>query len=95
MNARYNSHAENTHACPTNSKSPRTPKTLSLGVERQILGVKMSTLLIHMWHAHCKRLDAALKPSANERKKTRNKKHETKRFSTSAVYRLRLSETKK
>ena len=72
MNARYNFHAENTHACPTNSKSPCTPKTLSLGVERQILGVKIITLVIHMRHAHCKRLDAALKPSANERKKTRN-----------------------
>ena len=38
--------------------------------------------------------NAAVKPSANERKKTRNKKKETKRFSTPAVYRLRHSETK-
>ena len=36
-----------------------------------------------------------LKPGANESKKTRNKKQETKRFSTFAVYRLRHSETKK
>ena len=36
-----------------------------------------------------------VKPNANERQNTRNKKHETKRFSTSAVYRLRHPETKK
>ena len=36
-----------------------------------------------------------LNPDANESKKTRNKKQETKRFSTFAVYRLRHSETKK
>ena len=36
-----------------------------------------------------------LKPGANESQKTRNKKQETKRFSTFAVYRLRHSETKK
>ena len=43
------------------SLSPCTPKALSLGVERQILGVKINTLFIHMWHAYSKRLDAALK----------------------------------
>ena len=26
-----------------------------------ILGIKISTLFIHLWHAHCKRLDAALR----------------------------------
>ena len=35
-----------------------------------------------------------LKPSANERQKTQNKKHETKQFSLSAVYRLCHCETK-
>ena len=35
-----------------------------------------------------------VKPSANESQKTRNKKHETKRFSTAAVYHLSHSETK-
>ena len=29
-----------------------------------------------------------VRPSSNERPKTRNEKHETKRFSTSAVYHL-------
>ena len=38
-------------------KSPCTPKALSLSVERQILGVKIKTLFIHMWHAHCKQPD--------------------------------------
>ena len=42
------------------SKSPCTPKALSLGVERHILGLKITTLFIHMWHAHCKQLDAEL-----------------------------------
>ena len=42
-------------------KSPCTPEALLLCVERQILGVKISSLLIHMWHAHSKRLDAALR----------------------------------
>ena len=27
--------------------------------ERQILGVKIRILFTHMWHAHCKQLDAA------------------------------------
>ena len=36
-----------------------------------------------------------VKAAANESQKTRNKKQETKRFSTFAVYRLRHSETKK
>ena len=40
-------------------------------------------------------ISGLLKPGANESKKTRNKKQETKRFSTFAVYRLRHSETKK
>ena len=35
-----------------------------------------------------------IKPSANECQKTRNKKHETIRFSTTAIYRLRHSKTK-
>ena len=43
------------------SWSPCTPEAFSLSVERQILGVKISRLLIHMRHAHCKRLDAALR----------------------------------
>ena len=38
-----------------------TPKALSLGVERQILGVQISALVIHMWHAHIKGLEAAFK----------------------------------
>ena len=42
-------------------QAPRTKKALSFDVERQILGVKISALVIHMWHAHSKRLDAALK----------------------------------
>ena len=37
----------------------------------------------------------SLRAAANESQKTRNKKQETKRFSTFAVYRLRHSETKK
>ena len=41
--------------------SPCTPKALSPGVERQILGVKISAHAIHMWHAHNKRLDVAFK----------------------------------
>ena len=41
--------------------SPCTPKALSPGVERQILGVKISARVIQLWHAHCKRLDAAFK----------------------------------
>ena len=36
-----------------------------------------------------------LRAATNESQKTRNKKQETKRFSTFAVYRLRHSETKK
>ena len=43
------------------SKSTYTPDALSLGVERQIIGLKISALVIHMWHAHSKRLDAAFK----------------------------------
>ena len=42
-------------------KSPCTPKALSPGVERQILGVKINSRAIQLWHAHCKRLDAAFK----------------------------------
>ena len=34
-----------------------------------------------------------LKPKANGRHKTQNEKHETKRFSTYMVYRLRHAET--
>ena len=41
--------------------SPCTPKALSPGVERQIIGVKISARVIQLWHAHCKRLDAAFK----------------------------------
>ena len=41
--------------------SPCTSKALSLGVERQILGVKISANVIPMWHAHSKRLDAAVR----------------------------------
>ena len=41
--------------------SPCTPKALSPGVERQILGVKISARVIQLWHAHCKRLNAAFK----------------------------------
>ena len=36
-----------------------------------------------------------LRAATDESQKTRNKKQETKRFSTFAVYRLRHSETKK
>ena len=38
-----------------------TLKALSPGVERQILVVKISARVIQLWHAHCKRLDAAFK----------------------------------
>ena len=38
--------------------------------------------------------DTALRAATNESQKTRNKKQETKRFSTFAVSRLRPSETK-
>ena len=38
--------------------------------------------------------DPNFRAGANESKKTRNKKQETKRFSTFTVYRLRHSETK-
>ena len=43
----------------TITKSQFTPNTLTLGVERQILGVKIRTLFNHVWHAYCKGLDAA------------------------------------
>ena len=39
-------------------------------------------------------IDLSLRAGGNESKKTRNKKQETKRFNTFAVYRLRHSETK-
>ena len=42
-------------------KSPCTPMAMSLGIELKILGVKISSLFFHMWHAQCKRLDAALR----------------------------------
>ena len=40
-------------------------------------------------------LKCVLRAATDESQKTRNKKQETKRFSTFAVYRLRHSETKK
>ena len=43
----------------------------------------------------CIQMSGCLRAGANESKKPRNKKQETKRFSTFAVYRLRHSETKK
>ena len=43
--------------------------------------------------AQRERTSKTLKLGANESQKTRNKKHQTKRFSTFAVYRLRHSET--
>ena len=56
------------HQCPLHTEgvaiySPCTPKALSLGVECQILGVKISAHVIPMcqWHAHSKRLDPALR----------------------------------
>ena len=45
----------------TDSSRLCTPKTLLPGFEPQILGVKISTLFIYMWHAHCKRIDTALR----------------------------------
>ena len=44
-----------------NTDSPCAPKALMPSVEHQILGIKISTLVIHMWDAHSKWLDAALK----------------------------------
>ena len=44
-----------------NNNTPFTPKALSPGVERQILGVKISARVIQLWRAHCERLDAAFK----------------------------------
>ena len=47
------------------------------------------------WSLNAVKRVSRLRAATDESQKTRNKKQETKRFSTFAVYRLRHSETKK
>ena len=51
--------------------------------------------LIGYWWLNDICIRLSLRAATDESQKTRNKKQETKRFSTFAVYRLRHSETKK